>query len=69
MGIHKTATMKLKVEECSHIHVVICDTGYYFSKNRRDIGLRCKDCGTEWDVHLQGYSDEATIRPRVKRDA
>lgn len=52
-------------EKCIHIHVVICDTGYLFSEERRDVGLRCKGCGLEWDVQLKSGNRGASIKLRV----
>lgn len=55
--------------ECDHIGIRICDTGYWFAGKRRDIGLRCEDCGTEWDVQIkQGFAG-ATIKLRSGRES
>ena len=39
-------------EECIHIGIKICDTGFGTTEKRRDIGLKCEDCGLEWDAHV-----------------
>lgn len=55
-------------EECSHIGIKICDTGYDVTKERRDIGLKCEDCGSEWDVHFERGTLGASIELRLILD-
>lgn len=49
---------------CSHISMIQHDSGYYFPESRRDIGLRCEDCGTEWDVQIKQGFGGCTIKLR-----
>lgn len=56
-------------EECPHFYVVICDVGYStVCEGRRDIGLKCKDCSLEWDVHLERGKQGASIERRLILD-
>lgn len=55
-------------EECSHIGIVMCDEGYDTSEERRDIGLKCEDCGQEWDVHFKRGKQGVSIKPRLILD-
>jgi len=54
--------------ECTHIGIEICDTGYDTSAERRDIGLRCEDCGLEWDAHFKRGKQGASIGLRLILD-
>lgn len=56
-------------EECSHIGIKICDTGYStICEGRRDIGLKCEDCGLEWNVHFERGKRGASIELRLILD-
>ena len=53
-------------EECIHIGIKICDTGFSTTcEGRRDIGLKCEDCGLEWDVYLMRGKQGVSIEPRL----
>ena len=55
-------------EECIHIGIKICDTGFSTTEVRRDIGLVCEDCGLEWDAHFRMGKLGASIEPRLVLD-
>lgn len=53
-----------KVEDCSHIYVVLGDSGMKMASRQRDVGLKCKDCGTVWDIKLFHGQKRAYIKVR-----
>ena len=57
-----------KKEDCIHIGIVICDTGFSTTEERRDIGLKCEDCGLEWNTHFYRGKLGASIEPRLILD-
>jgi hypothetical protein len=56
-------------EECRHIGIKICDTGYSTTcEGRREIGLKCEGCGLEWDAYFERGKLGVSIEPRLILD-